>query len=104
MSTAAGAADMPVKAPPPLAPAWDWSGFYLGGNIGYGVGHDPTLRTTGGLPFDTYELAPAGALGGGQIGYNSQVGKWVFGIEADWQWTHQTDTTCSDTCASSGGF
>ena len=32
------AADMPVKAPPPPAPApvYNWTGFYVGLNVGYG--------------------------------------------------------------------
>jgi hypothetical protein len=39
------AADMPVKAPvfkAPAATAYDWTGFYLGGNVGVGVGRDFT--------------------------------------------------------------
>ena len=34
----AQAADMPVKAAPLVAPAWSWTGFYWGGNIGYSWG------------------------------------------------------------------
>jgi outer membrane immunogenic protein len=101
MSAASYAADLPAKVPPPqpLAPVWDWSGFYLGGNVGYGVGHDSTIRSLAGTPQDSpFELAPAGGLGGGQIGYNSQFGKWLLGIEADWQWAHQTDSACSNQC------
>ena len=30
----------------------------------------------------------AGFLGGGEIGYNYQVGKWVFGLEGDLAWTN----------------
>ena len=106
MSAAAGAADMPLKVPPPSpsAPAWDWSGFYLGGNIGYGIARDPMYRTLGGTPIDTaLEVVPAGVLGGAQIGYNVQVGRWVLGAEADWQWAHQTDTTCGGDCTLFGG-
>ena len=35
-STAAVAADMPVKAPAYSAPApmFNWTGFYIGGNVG----------------------------------------------------------------------
>jgi len=101
MGIPAGAADLPVKVPPPPppTPVWNWSGFYLGGNIGYGVARDPISRTDGGTPQDaTLNVVPAGALGGAQIGYNEQVGKWVLGVEADWQWAHQTDTTCGGDC------
>jgi outer membrane immunogenic protein len=30
----ASAADMPLKAVPMVAPAWSWTGFYVGGNLG----------------------------------------------------------------------
>jgi opacity protein-like surface antigen len=30
----ASAADMPVKAPPPRATAYNWNGFYIGAGIG----------------------------------------------------------------------
>jgi outer membrane immunogenic protein len=34
------AADMPVKAPPRApAPIYSWTGWYVGGNVGYGWGH-----------------------------------------------------------------
>ena len=39
LAPAALAADMPLKAPPMIAPApaWSWTGFYIGGNVGYTV-------------------------------------------------------------------
>ena len=42
---------MPDKAPPPLVtPYYDWTGFYLGGNVGYSVSRDPTtVRDAPGL-------------------------------------------------------
>ena len=37
MAAPALAADLPVKAPPPvLPPMYNWSGFYIGGNGGWG--------------------------------------------------------------------
>jgi outer membrane immunogenic protein len=33
----AGAADLPVKAPPVAAPTFGWTGFYLNGGFGYGL-------------------------------------------------------------------
>src|ERR1700743_197517 len=41
----AHAADMALKAPPPPAPVYSWTGFYVGANAGYGW-HDPTVRLT----------------------------------------------------------
>ena len=35
---AAAAADLPRKAVPMLTPAWTWSGWYVGGNVGWGFG------------------------------------------------------------------
>ena len=95
----ARAADMgmPVKAPP-LAPAYyDWTGFYLGVNVGYSWGNSSTSFTgtsvsPGGAiaPFSTSQSMD-GWLGGGQIGYNWQFNKnWVLGVEADIQGTGQS--------------
>jgi outer membrane immunogenic protein len=102
---AAEAADLPVKAPPaPVAVPWSWTGFYIGGNLGYSVGVD---RTTQGSAFPdgnvnieaSFNEAPHGALAGGQIGYNWQFAPhWVVGAEADWQWSDQHDFTCNDVC------
>ena len=38
MAAPASAADMPVKAAPPpyVAPIYDWTGFYIGANGGWG--------------------------------------------------------------------
>ena len=41
------AARMPVKAPPVAATVFSWSGFYIGGHVGYGWGRS---RTDVGLP------------------------------------------------------
>ncbi len=87
--SAAGAADMPLKAPPP--PLWTWTGFYAGGNIGYSWGRD-----SGPLTLSDFVLGPLysvssntaldGIIGGGQIGYNWQSSNnWVYGLEADIQ-------------------
>src|ERR1700687_4160923 len=97
------AADLPVytKAPPYVA-TYNWTGFYLGGNIGYGWGRSDTtasLNDPGGVP-PGIALAAVnpifnldGVIGGGQVGYNWQTGNWVFGIEADFQATGQSGNT-----------
>lgn len=70
---AATAADMPRKAPAYYAPAfYDWTGFYIGANAGYGWVEDS---------------GPKGFIGGGQLGYNWQTGRLVFGVEGDIQYT-----------------
>jgi outer membrane immunogenic protein len=93
---AAGAADLPVKAPVP-APVYDWTGFYIGGNAGYGwnTGDGPlTCVTPAGVSFGTgcglipfAGLKPSGFIGGGQAGYNQQIGPYVVGLESDFQWS-----------------
>src|SRR5689334_7800378 len=85
--TGASAADLsaaPVYrgAPPPLVAAFDWTGFYIGANIGYGSARADA--STDGLSGDEHLN---GVLGGGQIGYNWQTGNWVFGLEVDGQAT-----------------
>jgi len=89
------AADMPVKAAPPVAPSW--SGFYVGLNAGYAVGHrnvdflpnDGTafLLTCGAQGFGcppSRAFDISGGLGGVQVGYNWQFAPTALvGIEAD---------------------
>jgi outer membrane immunogenic protein len=92
LATAASAADMAVKAPP-LAPppAWSWSGFYVGGNVGYGWGNSNTTVsfidavTLAVLAAPSQSFSMDGFIGGGQIGYNWQNGNWVWGVETDFQ-------------------
>jgi outer membrane immunogenic protein len=43
IGTPAFAADMAVKAPPPApAPVYNWTGWYVGGNVGYSWGNAHT--------------------------------------------------------------
>jgi outer membrane immunogenic protein len=79
-ATAVSAADLGYKKSSPAsftrAPMFTWTGFYVGANLGYGFG-----KVTGrsGPAFkDT-----SGVIGGGQIGYNYQIGQIVLGAEAD---------------------
>ena len=101
-------ADMPMKAAPVAAPYYSWSGFYLGGNIGYSVGIDrsqasitfPATPVTDTSAADT-AVTPAGAIGGVQFGYNWQGGpNWLVGFEADFQGSAQKATSCILTCLS----
>jgi outer membrane immunogenic protein len=92
---AAFAADLPARTPvykAPPAPVWVWTGFYVGGNVGYGWGNGDTffnpLPTAAGfvdLAPTTLSPNPKGFLGGAQAGYNWQTGSLVLGVEADIQ-------------------
>ncbi len=76
IATTASAADLPRKAPAYVAPVgYNWTGFYLGANAGYGW-------TSSGFGGDAH-----GFVGGGQIGYNWQGfgSPLVLGLEADIQ-------------------
>jgi outer membrane immunogenic protein len=91
------AADLGVRPayspPPPLPPAYSWTGFYLGANGGFGGdkfqypfsigGPIPAL----GIPAatsGTSTLNSSGFFGGGQAGFNWQAGSaWVLGVESD---------------------
>lgn len=104
------AADLPVKArqPAPVAAApYNWTGWYLGVNAGYGVGRHPTNMSVmsgdgfpligGGFPLygtpRDFMLSPDGVIGGGQIGFNMHISPtWVVGIEADFQGSGMSDT------------
>ena len=76
----ADAADIPVKATVP-ASVWNWTGFYIGGNVGGGMGSthfdDPCFYCSSATPTGGF------FTGGAQAGYNYQFGNGLVGIEAD---------------------
>jgi outer membrane immunogenic protein len=97
-----------TKAPVVAAVVYDWTGFYIGGNVGYSWGRERTdgtqtgtqnvsvFRTAGPnlISSVTTDLGAVplvgradvnGIIGGGQAGYNWQRGTWLFGLEADIQ-------------------
>ena len=84
LGTPAFAADMALKAPP-VAPAWNWTGWYAGLNVGGSFGKANDSVSFGGLPLPAPSQNLNGVIGGGQIGYNWQSGTWLFGLEADIQ-------------------
>jgi outer membrane immunogenic protein len=86
-AAAASAADLPARPvykAPIAAPAFSWTGIYIGGNVGYGWGRTRGTAATslGGLP-GQFDLD--GIVGGGQIGANYQIANWVLGVEVDYQ-------------------
>jgi outer membrane immunogenic protein len=96
VAQSATAADLSVaplyKAPPPaMAPAYNWSGFYLGINGGGGWGHSN---------WDTSSdrIGLSGGLVGGTAGYNWQLGNAVLGIEGDIDWANLKGTNSSTLC------
>ena len=101
LTTGALAADLAprtyTKAPPPIAAVYDWTGFYIGGNVGYSWGRSSDTSTlTNGAGTVLFTSADKtnlnGIVGGGQIGYNWQTQNWVWGLEADIQGTDEKGT------------
>lgn len=114
----ASAADLPVRMPvkaPPMVPVWSWTGFYIGGNVGYSWGRSKThvdyfnatsgaaiAPPAGSITDNTLKLN--GAIAGGQAGYNWQLdNRWVVGIEGDIQWSGQKGDA-NFLCATPVGF
>jgi outer membrane immunogenic protein len=103
-ATPSFAADMAVKAPPPVAaPTCAWCGWYVGVNAGYGWSNDDPVNTQTTNVFSaaglngniggavaargTGSVSPKSNsfIGGGQFGYNHQFNNYVLGIETDIQ-------------------
>ena len=88
-ATAADLAARPyTKAPPPvIAPIYDWTGFYIGGNGGWGQSNS-CLNFVDAFGFDFADgcRSRSGGLVGGQVGYRWQANQWVFGLEAQGDW------------------
>jgi outer membrane immunogenic protein len=94
---AADMAPAPIYTKAPIVPpvVYDWTGFYVGGNIGYSwASWDstslafPTFPGTPNFFSDTAKPHLDGVVGGVQGGYNWQFSpKWVVGIEGDFDWT-----------------
>ena len=75
---------MALKAPPtPVAPAWSWTGFYIGAEGGYGWGtSNQSFTGLGGGTTGNYNIS--GGAGGGTVGFNYQFDpRWVLGLEGD---------------------
>jgi len=91
---------IPAKADP------NWTGAYIGAHAGYGwADWDGKLETTAGNPpnkdagfANPYQtLSDEGFIGGGQIGYNSQIGSFLIGVEGDFSWGDIVATGTFDT-------
>jgi outer membrane immunogenic protein len=97
-ATCAGAADLYYKAPVAV-PVYNWTGFYIGGNVGGAWGNfHPRTSTVDSdvgwfVPTDIPAIntvgiqssKPTGFTGGFEAGYNWQSRNFVFGVEADIQ-------------------
>ena len=112
-ASAADLAARPYTKAPVMVEVYNWTGFYIGGNAGYSWGRSSTdvsyFNTVTGAPI----VPPAGSIlgssfdmnggiAGGQLGYNWQTSNWVWGLEADLQWSGERGSSayrCAGTLA-----
>ena len=103
MSGQAMAADLAArpytKAPPPAVALYDWTGFYLGANGGYGSSRE-CFDSVGFVGAPTAPIPDncgnvKGWLAGGQAGYRWQTSAWVLGVEAQGDWANLTGSAPS---------
>jgi outer membrane immunogenic protein len=88
----AAAADLPgAPAPVYVAPMFTWTGFYIGGNIGAAWADNDWNDTLFTLSWPSSNTTRF--IGGGQAGFNYQIGGVVLGVEGDFDWiaTHNAN-------------
>jgi outer membrane immunogenic protein len=92
---AASAADLsrppPAKAAPYVPPYYNWTGFYIGINGGGAWGTSDWTPLPG-------SFKTSGGLVGGQLGYNWQLGQFVWGVEGDADWSDIRGSTIGPGC------
>jgi len=91
--SAASAADLAArpytKAPmAPMVAVYNWTGFYIGVNGGYGWSQSDFVVDT--VPATLARVKGTGGVFGGQIGYNWQTGPLVLGLEGEYAWADIT--------------
>lgn len=90
----ASAADLAArpyaKAPAMIAAVYDWSGFYIGANGGWGSSRKCWDNVTGAGVLIANEGChnATGGVAGGQIGYRWQTGAFVFGVDGQGDWAN----------------
>src|SRR5688572_29183512 len=93
ISATAFAADLPARVQPiaPVVQPFSWTGFYLGGELGW-IETNPKYTTGAlllGTPFVVSSASERNGLTYGLLaGYNYQIGQLVLGVEGDFSgWT-----------------
>lgn len=106
MVSVAAAADLAArpytKTPAYVAPVYNWTGFYIGGNVGA-----VWLQNDW---YDTFEQQPiskdkkTGFVGGFQVGYDWQLApSWVVGVRGMFDWSDvHTDVGQNVSCTNCG--
>ena len=86
-----------IPAPPPFS----WTGFYIGGNLGAGWGQGNVVDSLFGVNFTNGNQVSF--VGGGQVGGNYQIGSFVIGAEADFDWFANNNNSGNGTTVSIAG-
>jgi outer membrane immunogenic protein len=102
---AAAAADPNTKPPIKAAEVFNWTGFYIGGNVGGSWENEsgnsnfvsPSAPAAQASTPQANALSDTAVIGGVHAGYNLQMTRWVIGVEADWDWTHTKTGFCRQT-------
>jgi len=100
--------DAPTSSAQAGPPTYNWTGFYIGGQVGGGVMKEPSsgssnqegpaVQASSQQPFFGGGSAGGngtGAIAGGQVGYNYQQGNWLFGVEGEGFWSGMKLTSTS---------
>ena len=86
----ASAADLPMqtyKSAPVVSQVYNWTGFYIGVNGGYGWGTQDPLTLVSNR-FDRNSFNISGGMFGGTVGAQIQQGYVVLGLEGDLDWAN----------------
>jgi outer membrane immunogenic protein len=101
LATAASAADLPVPAAPAYTPPvyrpviYDWTGIYVGINVGAGALNDVVTNTTTTALLNAgteTKLSPFSVVGGAQAGFNIEFAPFVLGAEGTFTWSNISGT------------
>jgi len=87
LSSGAHAADVPIATAPgaPVMVRQSWTGFYAGVNAGYGTSVVRIDVLDGGNSIGSDSRKFNGLMAGAQVGFNHQIGNFVWGVEGDYQ-------------------
>jgi outer membrane immunogenic protein len=108
--SAALAADLASPPPPvPYVPAFTWTGFYLGANVGFGGDRfvypfDAIAVGGGAAVAGSASINSSGVIGGGQVGYNWEFpNNFLLGFETDFDGAAIRGKTTANVAGEIGG-
>ncbi len=83
--------NMAFGASPLLPPVsvWNWTGCYVGANLGGAWDKISDIRTGQGIPLAPQDYGSdkgSAFIAGDQVGCDYQVGKWIVGVEGQYDW------------------